>query len=76
VKVKAMKTVMKMMKMKRLMTESFGQRFVPPRTSTFSKLSRAQGAEQVPGETDEGDDEEGVGGNSPFLMRFLAALNR
>ena len=35
----------------------------------FWLLSLRQGAEQVPGETDEGDDEEGIGG------AFLSVLN-
>ena len=42
---------------------SSGQRCVSPMSIYhLGKLILAQGAEQVPGETDEGDDEEGIGG--------------
>ena len=36
----------------------------------------AQGADQVPGETDEGDDEEGIGGTFRSCCCFLTMLNR
>lgn len=40
------------------------------------KLTLAQGVEQVPGETDEGDDEEGIGGTFQSRCYFFTVLNR
>ena len=41
----------------------------------FGKLILGQGAEQVPGETDEGDDEEGIGGTFKSCCCLLTVLN-
>ena len=42
---------------------------------SFGELILVQGAEQVPGETDEGDDEEGLGGAFQPCCRFSTPLN-